>query len=85
MQTLIIFSVWNFTEYKTDTMLKKTKTELCKQFFTETTIHGCRYTVDRQFYLCENIIWAIITVIFFVIGACLIYVRLLYLVKLFIS
>ena len=54
--------------------MAKQKIELAKQFFTETTIHGCRYTVDRQFHICENIIWIFVTVIFFHIGAYLVYV-----------
>ena len=59
-------------------IMARRKIELAKQFFTETTIHGCRYTVDRQFHICENIIWIFVTIFFFHIGAFLVYVSIVF-------
>ena len=64
--------------HKSPIIMARRKIELAKQFFTETTIHGCRYTVDRQFHICENIIWIFVTIIFFHIGAYLVYVSIFF-------
>lgn len=51
---------------------KKTNKQLFVQWLTDTTIHGWRYTVNRELHLCENILWAIITISFIACGSFLI-------------
>ena len=54
---------------------KKTSKELFEQCLSETSIHGFRYTVDKQFHLCENVFWTIITLGFILMGSYLVHVN----------
>ena len=54
---------------------KTTSRELFEQCLTETSIHGFRYTVDKQFHFCENVFWTVVTLGFFSMGVYLVHVN----------
>ena len=44
------------------------------QCLSDTSIHGFRYTVDRQLKVCENVLWTVLTFGFLSIGIYLVHV-----------
>lgn len=60
---------------------RKTKKDLFVSFMSDTTLHGCRYTVDRQFHIFENCLWSVIVLVFFSLGSYLVVVVLESLLK----
>ena len=61
--------------YHTNMPRKKTSKELFEQCLSETSIHGFRYTVDKQFHFCENVFWTIVTLGFVLMGVYLVHVN----------
>ena len=55
-----------------DIKTKKSTKELFEQCLSDTSIHGFRYTIDRQFHICENILWTVLTFGFLSIGVYLV-------------
>ena len=53
---------------------KKPTKELFHQCLSETSIHGFRYTVDKQFHICENVLWTVLTLGFLTMGIYLVHV-----------
>ena len=53
---------------------KKSTKELFQQCLSETSIHGFRYTVDKQFHICENVLWTVLTLGFLSLGIYLVHV-----------
>ena len=53
---------------------KKSTKELFHQCLSETSIHGFRYTVDKQFHFCENVLWTVLTLGFLSMGIYLVHV-----------
>ena len=41
---------------------------------SDTSIHGFRYTVDRQLKVCENVVWTVLTFGFLSMGIYLVHV-----------
>ena len=41
---------------------------------SDTSIHGFRYTVDRQLKVCENVLWTVLTFGFLSMGIYLVHV-----------
>ena len=56
---------------------KKSTKELFHQCLSETSIHGFRYTVDKQFHICENVLWTVLTLGFLSLGIYLVHVCIL--------
>ena len=47
------------------------------QCLSDTSIHGFRYTVDRQLKVCENVLWTVLTFGFLSMGIYLVHVSIL--------
>ena len=47
------------------------------QCLSDTSIHGFRYTIDRQLKVCENVLWTVLTFGFLSMGIYLVHVSIL--------
>jgi hypothetical protein len=61
--------------------MAKLSKDIVTTYLSDTTIHGCKYTVERELFVIERICWAIIVFIFFLIVFGLIRVIIILIVK----